>query len=319
MSTISTLPPGAPPQAAPRTLITEIIPGMGMAATDRVNKRNRAVRQAELRKEIRPATALNLSPFVLNVRQGLINYPIPPAPDNKSFAVKTIYTAISYPKFKGNTEMSDKRIKQEWDVSLIMPIEQLLEFKRSYDADLGYEGVSHGGLVVFEGDASVLKDKNAIVNVGSYLQEGLERFLVLSEAKLSDLIEIQLEQLRNKCMGVIQQCSLWWDEGSDAASGGRKNIQRNERIFHDFARRKGWLSADLPWRNTTFSPSETCKVCGQQYVSKTGMCKCGYVREPLIAYKEGVISVEHVRMSTLTADEWKQVNAEETRRKAARG
>jgi hypothetical protein len=307
-----------PAAAVARTLPTEIVAGMGQAAMERVHKRNRWIRDAELRGLIKPATALNLSPFVLNVRQGLINYPIPPAKEGKSFAVKTVRTAITYPKFRGNTEMSDKRIKQEWDVQGILPIEQLLEFKRAYDADLGYEGVSQGGLVVFEGDEQILKNKDAMVMTGSYLQEGLERYLVLTEQKLADLIAVELEMLKNKCLGVVQQCDLWWDEGSNDKTGGRINIQRNERIWHDFGRQKGWIREDRAWRQTHFRVEDSCKKCNQQYVSKTGVCKCGYVMFPLLAYFENEIGVDHQRLNSLSPDEWKKIKAEEERRKAAR-
>lgn len=302
-----------PVPAIARTLPSEIVVGMGQAAQERVHKRNRWIRDAELRRLIKPATALNLSPFVLNVRQGLINYPIPPAKEGKTFAAKTIHTAITYPKFRGNTEMSDKRIKQEWDVNGILPIEQLMEFKRAYDADLGYEGVSQGGLVVYEGDQTVLKSKEAVVMTATYLQEGLERYLVLQEEKLADLLEAELEKLRIKCLSILHQCGLWWDEAGEA----RRNIQRNERIWHDFARQKQWTRMDAPWRSTEIRVEDSCERCGQQYVSKVGVCKCGYVRVPFVAYMSGEIGIDHVRLQTLSADDWKKVNAEQLRRKAA--
>ncbi|HZR30086.1 MAG TPA: hypothetical protein VFA71_15010 [Terriglobales bacterium] len=288
---------------------------VGQSAGERIGKRQKLLRTLELQGGIKPATILNLSPFDLQVHSGLINYTIPGAKEGQQFAHLTVTNVLTYPIYKGNTEMSDKRIKAEWDVKAILPIEQLMEFHRSYSADLGFEGVAQGGIVVFEGDASALKDKNAVVRVPRYHYEGQDRYLVYSEEPLADLILSADEQLRTRALTEIHVAQGYYDQG-DAQ---RRNIGRTEHMWADFALRRKWINAAPVWRHTQIRVEDSCEKCGKQYVSKTGVCSCGYVRHPLIAFKNGEIGADHVRMDTLTTDEWKQVREIEARRKKARG
>ena len=301
--------------AATAIMPSEIQQQIGMAAQNRVNQRRSLMRKLQLQGDIKPATALNLSPFRLRVRRGLINYEIPACKEGKTFSLLTVKNAITFPIYKGNTELSNKTVRQEWDTKAILPIEQLLEFKRAYDSDLGYEGVSQGGLVIFIGDEKELRQQNPTVQTAAYLQEGTERYLVYREEKLSDLLKGAEEQLYTRAMAELRQADTWFDQGDEA----RRNIQNTHHIWHDFSLRKQWIRDNRPWRHTEIRQQDCCERCGKQYVSKVGICACGFVREPLKAFLSGEIAADHVRMQTLTGEEWKKVREEEERRKKARG
>ncbi len=294
-------------------LPAEIQQGIGLAATQRLEIREQKLTALELQGDIKAATILNLSPFELELSSGLIPYKIPVCPPDKRFSATTITTCRSYPIFKGKQQMSDRSLQEKWDVNIILPIQQLMEFKHYYVGESDEDKVvKQGGVVVFEGDQNDLRPA-AIVRAPEFVFRKRNRYTVFTEKPLGDLVNEQEEQLKRKCMSVLDQAQRWYDDEKQ-----RSNIQRMEHAYHDFALRKQWITAAMPWRNVQVRSEDRCMRCQQQYTSKTGVCKCGYVMDPFTAYMSSEIEIEHVRMKSLNAKQWKSVKEEEKRREEAR-
>jgi|CZLA01.1.fsa_nt_gi hypothetical protein len=286
---------------------------LGQAAQERLRLRERRITELELRGEIKPGTILNRSPFTLRVESGLIQYTVPPRPKGKPFSILTITGTRSFPIYRGNQEMSDKSLRGKYDVKVLLPVEQLMEFKHTYIGETEEDRlVKAGGVIIFEGDMEGVTPKST-VRVPEFVFRKGERYLRFRDQLLKELIDEADAQMKNRCMAVLIQADTWADDPKT-----RANIQDNERIWADFAFEQQWIPAARAWRNTVIRPEDSCPRCNAQYVSKTGMCKCSYVVNPLLAYMSGEIAVDHVRLNTLSAEDWKKVNAEQKRRDDAR-
>jgi hypothetical protein len=289
----------------------------GVAAEERKHKRRKALNQAKMQGLIKEATILNKSPFVLSLATGgLIQFQVPACPEGKEFSFYTVKPeeTITFPRFTGNKEMRDKSVRASHDVSLLLPIEQVMQFRDSYFADGGFEGLKQGGIVIFEGAAKNLK-KETIVRVPRWTYLDNERFITFDERVLGELLVDAEDQMRQKCLNVINQCNGWSDKGGQ----NLVNIQAREHQWADLAVRKGWISESPKWRHVHVRVEDQCPRCHDHYRSKTGVCKCNFVVDPFTAFMMSEISVDHVRMDTLTKEQWVKVKAEVERRKLARG
>lgn len=289
---------------------------IGLSAQQRVEILEQKMTALELQGDIKPATILNLSPFALSLSSGLIPYKIPASPveGKPLFSATTIRTVRSYPIFKGKQEMSDKSLQAKYDVNILLPVQQLMEFRHYYVGETEEDqAVKQGGVVVFEGEAEHLTPK-LVVKTPRFIFRKRNRYIVYEEATLGSLIEQADLQLRNRCMHMLDQASHWWDNEKQ-----RANIQRTEHIWHDFALRRQWITQGLPWRTTHTPEASRCPRCGKQYVSKTGVCGCSFVVDPYTAYMTAEIGVDHVRMNSLNEEQWAAVRKEEARREKARG
>jgi len=282
---------------------------LGAAATERLRIRERKITELELRGEIKPATILNRSPFPLKVETGLWDYQVPARPFDKPFSSLTVTGTRSFPIYRGNQEMSDKSLRARYDVKILLPVEQLMEFKHWYVGETDEDRlVKSGGVVVFEGSLSGLKPGD-LVRVPEFVFKKGERYLRFVDRTLKDMLAEADEQLYNYCHAVLMEANHDADDPQK-----RKNIQKYQHIVADFMLHMKQIQNAPSWRNVQFKAEDCCPRCNAQYVSKTGMCKCSYVVDPLLAFMSGEISVDHVRMNTLTAEQWKKAKAEQARR-----
>jgi len=295
-------------------LPSEIQQGIGESARQRVELLDQRMTELEVRGEIKPATILNALPFTLSLGSGLVPYEIPAAPAAKPFfTAHTVDTCRSFPVFKGNREMSDKSLKPTWDVNIVLPIQQAMEFKHYYMGETDEDhATKDGGVVVFEGTFAGLTPKSE-VRSPSFLFRKRNRYIVFETRILGDLIKEAEDVMKTRALAKIQQADVWYDDREK-----RRNIQAPERRWHDLALARQWITTARPWRTGHVEMEQRCPRCREQYVSTTGVCKCSYVVEPFTAYMAGEILVDHVRMSTLKADQWNKVKAEQTSREAAR-
>ena len=286
---------------------------LGVAATERNKLRERELTRLELRGEIKPATVLNRSPFPLECVNSPWDYIVPARQSGKPYGIKIVASTRTVFRFTGNREMSDHSVRGHHEPKIILPIEQAMEFSFFYNGLSSEDFYSKpGGVIVFEGTMEGITPKST-VRVPRYIFKKGERYLKFEDMLLGDLVKQTDEQMRNRCMAVLEQADVWADDPKT-----RANIQNNERVWADFAFEQKWIPAARAWRNTQVRPEDSCPRCNAQYVSKTGMCKCSYVVNPLLAYLSGEITVDHVRLNTLSADEWKKVKAEQKRRDEAR-
>lgn len=287
---------------------------IGQGAAARVEILESKLFELQNRGDIKPATLLNLSPFELVINSGLIPYKIAACPPDKRFHAHTVTTARSYPVYKGNEQMSDHSIRKKWDVNILLPVQQLMEFKHSYVGESEEDnGVKQGGVVVFEGSAEDVNPKTE-VRIPYFIFRKNNRYIAYETRNLGESVQEAEAMMKIKCMAVLEQASRWHDSKEKQGA----NIQFAEHTWHDFALRKQWITQALPWRNSTVRSEDRCPRCGDQYVSKTGVCKCSFVFDPLTAYMQGEILIDHVRMNTLSKAQWDKVRAEQKRREEAR-
>jgi hypothetical protein len=287
---------------------------LGQAAASRLDILEQKMTALQLNGDIKPATMLNLSPFTLSLASGLIQYKIPPCPPDKRFATHTVTGCISYPIYKGNQQMSDKSIQAKFDVNIVLPIQQLMEFKHYYMGEAQEDlATKQGGVAVFEGDGDALNPKSE-VRAPYFVFRKRNRYIVFETRILGELVQEAEDVMKRRCNAVLDQATRWYD----GEKGQRANIQFAEYTWHDFALRKQWITQALPWRNTSIRTEDRCPRCAKQYVSKTGICECSFVFDPFKAYMEGEIVMEHVRMNTLTKGQWVKVKEEQKRRDEAR-
>jgi hypothetical protein len=286
---------------------------LGQAAQSRLRIRERKLTELELRGEIKPATILNRSPFELKVETGLWDYKVPARDTAKPFSSLTVTGTRSFPIYRGNQEMSDKSLRANYDVKILLPVEQLMEFKHWYIGETDEDKlVKSGGVVVFEGTLEGVKP-STVVRVPEFVFRKGERYLHFVDRELKDLLAEADEQLYNHCNAVLMEAN---HDADDPLK--RKNIQKYQHTVADFMLTMKQIQNAPSWRNVQFKAEDCCPRCNAQYVSKTGMCKCSYVVDPLLAYMSGEIDVAHVRMNTLNAEQWKKANAEQKRRTEAR-
>jgi hypothetical protein len=286
---------------------------LGQAAAQRVALREEKLTELEIRGEIKPATILNRSPFELKVETGLWGYVVPPRPEGKPFSSLTVKGCITVPIYRGNMEMSDKSLRQRFDMKVLLPIHQLMEFKHWYVGETDEDRLAKsGGVVVFEGDMEDITPASMVRTPEFVFRKG-RRYLKFSEYRLKDLLDQADEQMYQHCFAVLYEANADADDPQK-----RKNIQNYQRTVAQFMLQQKKIQNAPPWMNVQLAAADCCPRCNAQYVSKTGVCKCSFVVDPLAAYMQSEIAVDHVRMNILTAEQWKKVNAEEDRRQKAR-
>jgi hypothetical protein len=290
------------------------VQNLGQAAQERLAIREQKLTELELRGEIKAATILNLGPFPLKVETGLWDYVVPPRPDNKPFSFLIVTGTRSFPIYRGNQEMSDRSLRARYDVKILLPVEQLMEFKHWYIGETDEDRlVKPGGVVVFEGAFDETIKPSSTVRVPEYVFRKGRRYLRFVDRELKTALEEARNQLYAHCHAVLIEAGHDADDPQK-----RKNIQKYQHIVADFMLREKQIQKAPSWREVQFKAEDCCPRCNAQYVSKTGMCKCSYVVDPLLAYLSGEIEFDHVRMSTLTGEQWKKAKAEQTRREEAR-
>lgn len=296
---------------ATAVLPTIISGNIGQSAALRIHKTNRVRRKAQLEGRVTPCVICNLMPFPLVVPPGYINWTVDACPRDKRYVHRTISDLLTYSIYKGNVEMANKELREEWEVEEILPAQQVLEFVRAYDRDVLDEN-GNGGIVIFSGDDKPLRDKDAVVRVPFYVYEGRERYLSYSERPLAELFDEAREKMKRKALNEIQEAQNFHEQNQF------NKITYGMRVWHDLAFHQKWIKAPYKWRDTQVRPEDSCEKCGEQYVSKTGVCKCGFVRSPLLAYMSSEIGIDHTRMDTLSKEDWAKVLIEEKRRNEIR-
>jgi len=288
---------------------------LGQSAMARVLLREEKLTELEIRGDIKAATILNRSPFKLSVETGLWGYSVPPRPFEKAFSFHTVETCRCVYPYRGNQEMSDKSLQQRFDCKVYLPCHQVMEFKTTYVGESDEDRMlKQGGVVVFEGTMEGITSAS-MVRVPEWVYRKGKRYLKFGDYSLKELILAADEQMYRHFDALLEEAG---HDNDDPAK--RKNITRKQHTIADFMLAMGRIKEPPPWRNSPKGPmKDACSRCGAEYVSKTGVCKCGFVQDPFLAYMSSEIEVEHVRMKTLTKEQWEKVRAEEKRRAEAQG
>jgi len=297
-----------------KTGVAVQLQNLGQAAAARVALREEKLTELEIRGDVKPATILNRGPFELKVETGLWSYTCKPRPFDKPFSFLTVVNPICVPIYKGNQEMSDRSLQQRYDMKVLLPCHQLMEFKHWYVGESDEDKtLKQGGIVVFEGAMQGVTGATT-VRVPEFVYRKGKRYLRFTDGVLKDLIAEQDEQMYHHFATVMDDAGHDWEQPEK-----RRNITRYHHTVADFMLAMKRIQQAPPWRSAQIQAKDMCKRCGAQYVSATGVCKCGYVHDPFTAYMTSEITADHVRMNSLSSEEWVKVNVEEKRRAEARG
>lgn len=274
--------------------------------------------QAERRElGIEPAVILNFNPFALKVEAINIPYSVPRAEPNEEFTVMEIKTDRYYTRYNRTSEDDEGNRRREFTPEHLSPIHQAMEFYRVYGIDGEAGGdAPMGGVLVFRGGTELLNDRHAVVEVPYYKQIGRKKIVAYTKIKLAEKIKDILAGQRQQAMNFIQQGNDY-----DKQDDMRRNISVVHRTWAQYALDRGWIKAMPGWCNARPEDPveiENCKACGNEYKSMVGVCGCGHVQYPLLAYESAKISLEHVAMDRLTPKEWAVANALSSMRQAAR-
>lgn len=301
------------PEPALATMPEGLSPIYGAKASANQEKRLELILQKENEGGWPAAMILNLNPFPMKIEHGLIQYIVPACKPGKDFEAKKIDTPRIYMQYRATHEVSQGVGQRDYDAKAISPIEQAMEFFSVYSTGSDTERPL-GGIVVFEGTEEHLQDPRAKVRVPFIQMRGKFKLLRFREELLTALIIQARELQRMKTLEMIQMGQTYFDDPQ------RKNLLTDEhRTYAQFALDKRWIQTLPVWNSARSTEAPICNACGAEYVSKVGQCKCGYVADPLLAYKEAVISYDHVRMDSLTEEQWKEARGIKAKRDKARG
>lgn len=261
------------------------------------------------------AVVLNLNPFILKVENGHIQYIVDACADDKDFAAYEIENPRIYAQYRGSSENMVGGIDRDYDLLMISPVEQALEFHDTYSSGIATQRPM-GGVIVFEGTRKDLAGGGNLKVREPYItlnRNGKVRVVRYREVLLSKLITDAREKQRIKTMEKIAEGQKYYDDPKQ-----RGNLDNEHRTFARLAYRQKWITKLPEFCGESTTQANLCNGCGNEYKSKTGKCQCGHVMYPLLAYEQSVIEFTHVRMDSLTPEEWKKAAAIKAKRDKAR-
>lgn len=295
---------------------TPLKESQGKAMAILQQKQRQLATQLKVEGTIKPAVILNLSPFVLKIENGSIPYAIPACPKGKDFHAEMKSTPRFFTQYERAVDAGGGQMMQEFKSDYISPVKQLVEFYNVYNGVSGHME-PQGGVVVFEGDRAKLKlylERKEKVHVPQIEFVDGRSYQTFREEWLPDLIAKAKEIMRTACMRKLNEAS---DYSTDPAK--IKNITVDYHLWAHLALDNEWITALPDWKGEDVMSKDLCVKCGERNKSKTGVCRCSHVYDPMLAYMEHEIHIDHVSMGRLTAEQWKAVRKEETRRAEARG
>jgi hypothetical protein len=243
---------------------------------------------------VKPWSVVNLMPFPLNVN-GVLHArmaapdgeQIPACPVGAPYVQKVLREVLYSLKDEGaGMDNVDNFTPVPWDPSILAK-EYALEF---------LDRMGAGGVVIYEGDHPPTTP-------------GLQK-------ALRDAREARNRYLLRK----VREAENEW---ADTSGARRKNITDLHRtaaevLIHDkvLKNQPAWLLALNPVEGE--GPG-ACPGCGGFPDRQAAICKgCGYVYQPMEAYKAALIEYGHISMDRLSAEEWKTVNEIKAQRDKAR-
>jgi hypothetical protein len=262
------------------------------------------------------AVVLNLNWSQLKVENGHIQYVVGACDHDKDFASYEIETPRTFTQYRASREGLNGIMERDYDLFALSPVEQALEFYEVYTTGR-QTGRPLGGVVVFEGTKrQLLGDGKQKVRVPyiTLSRNGKQRVVKFREVVLAKLIEDARAMQRVKTMEMIAEGQRFYDDNGPKNS----NLTDEHRNYARLAYKMKWITKLPDFCSESTTAANLCNGCGNEYKSKTGKCQCGHVMYPLLAYEQSVIEYTHVRMDSLTPEEWKKAKALKDKRDKAR-
>jgi hypothetical protein len=284
------------------------------------NKHEAKAEMMRLSGSVKPATVVNLNPMELSVESPLVTYKVPAPKDGESYGYVTITDAKFAHPFRGVKKSADGMNEiADFDVIEILPVQQAMEFFRTYmETPQDMQGGSMGGVFIYEGDISVLenakKDTTVQVPYTKLLKDG-SLFVGTKPERLLDLRDRALDTVRNFALAKIQEAEGYADDPKQ-----RANITVVHRRYARFAVDQGWRSELPKWVTDHTTVEDLCPKCRTKVHSDQYMCgNCNKVFDPVRAYEEGDIAYGHVSFEKLDAAGWKAVKKIHAAREKMKG
>lgn len=274
----------------------------------------------------KPATVINLHPWPLSFGAAdkfLRGVVVPACNPGMEFAYHHI-----------RTWSADRRYSEDCMSSVftaILPIHKAGQFLRQFSDPEVYGG----GVLIYQGEGH----PNKVGKVETYSQDGRpitnprkERepqdegadLEVIREVpvmrELSEMIADQRRRRNEFYLNAVQ----WADErfkSTDAKE--RKLVTPIHRMMAEMLVSENWIPTAPDWNLTSRLEQgladNNCKSCGNVVQKAAYKCStCENILNPLEAYMDHAIEIDHAKMDTLTAEQWKDVEKEEEKRDKAR-
>lgn len=231
----------------------------------------------------RPWTVVNLMPFPLNVNGVLHSHligkdgnQVPACPVGKSYEHRVITDVLYSIKDEGaGMDNLDNYNPEPWD-----PSQLAHDYVREFVTRMGC-----GGVIIYEGDE---------------LPEKCGQTENVEKAR------------KNRNQWLLRKVQEGEAEWSDTSGKGRKNITELHRkaaevLLHDkvLKHQPAWL---LATHDIDQAPTP-CPGCGEAPDKNAAVCRhCNYVYNPLKAYESTLIDYDHIAMTRLTTEQWREAN-----------
>lgn len=309
-----------PLQAQQRASMDVLIPNSGRrgVAKDPGTRHTNAMR-ATMEKQIkstggdRPVTLLNLNPIELQINGGMFHPEVIPAcPLDQPYVVYVFNLVRWGHKDNGVGLDNVHRIDPYPEIPKRLAAEYMREYQQEKD---GY-----GGVICYVGDhhpSTIKKGQTVMVPVVNYVDG--EIVMDEEERDFHALLGIVRAKRNQALLRDIQQANGWYENDEQ-----RKNVNDSHRDKARMAKREGIIPVLPRWvlddSLLTEKPADPCPACQVEQKSGAVICvNCGYVFNPLEAYRLSMIQHGNVAMERLTAKEWELANQLHAERQRARG
>lgn len=249
----------------------------------RMHRKRNNLEQLMARIKPRPWSVINLMPFPLNVNGVLHSHlmrsdgnQVPACPPGEAYSQLVISEVLYSIKDEGaGMDNLDNYNPEPWDPSILAH-----DYKHEFVTRMGC-----GGVVIYEGDEKP------------------------ETGEKKDAVEKAREARNQWLLRKVQEAEAEW---SDSSGRGRKNITELHRkaaevLLHDkvLKHQPAWLLAT----HQSGKAPQPCPGCGEVAEKNAAVCRhCRYVYDPLMAYESTLIDYDHIAMTRLTTEQWKEAN-----------
>lgn len=237
----------------------------------------------------KPWTVLNFMPFPLNVNGVLHSHLIGkdgnqvPACEIGGDPGRLVITDVLYSiKDEGaGMDNLDNYNPEPWD-----PSQLAQDYRHEFLTRMGC-----GGVVVYEGDQKP------------------------EACGMTEEVEKARKNRNQWLLRKVQEAEAEW---SDTSGRGRKNITDLHRKAAEVLLHEKILKHQPAWLVATHEIDQAptpCPGCGEVPDKNAAICRhCHYVYNPLKAYESTLIDYDHIAMTRLTTEQWKEANQIKTER-----
>lgn len=293
----------------------------GVTYLDPISRRN----LDDLRRQMaatppQHATVVNLLPWELSFPVGM--------PLLRGLVVPACHPGMPFSYYHIRSWRADRELMSNdegsWAFRPITPIMQAGQFIREF---LNKDNMGCG-VIIYEGGQhpDKMKEVETYDNLGNPVT--LERSGVMYDEEqrsipqtisvpvkgsVPDMLRSHRETRNKAFFKRVQDADAWYRNEKT-----RHQVTDLHRVMADVLVAEGLIPVAPDWnlssRLQQGLSEHNCPACQQPVAAKAYKCDCGNVIDPLAAYMDSWITIEHAKMERLTEDQWELVHKEQARR-----